>query len=89
MIKIVKRTGHSEDYDSKKLYASIYATCLSIHEPAAAVELFAQKVVEDTENWLAKKTEVTANDIRREAGKHLSLVNPHAGYLYLHHRIMG
>jgi len=70
------------------VYASIYASCLSIHEPGAAAELIAEKVTKDVERWIADKSEVTANDIRRVAGGHLSEINPHAGYLYLHHRIM-
>ena len=88
MKHIVKRNGVSEAFDSHKLYTSIYASCLSIHEPAETAELVAKKVIKDTEAWLFNKNEVTSNDIRHQAGKHLSKINPHAGYVYLHHRIM-
>ncbi len=88
MKHIVKRNGSTEAYDAKKLYASIYTSCLSGHEPTAAAELAAQKVTNDIDAWLAKKAEVTADDIRKTAGEYLSELNPHAGYLYLHHHIM-
>lgn len=88
MKHIVKRNQEIETFDNRKVYASIYASCLAVHEPTAAAELIAGKVTNDIEHWIAAKNEVTANDIRRNAGKYLSEINPHAGYLYLHHRIM-
>jgi len=86
MKHIVKRAGHSEPYDDKKLYASIYSACLSVREPSASAELIAEKVVEFISLWLEKKHEVTANDIRRHAAVHLKSFNPDAAQLFLHHR---
>ena len=88
MKHVIKRTGKSEVFDERKLYASIYATCLSVHELPKTAELTAQKVNNQVIAWLAKKTEVTSYDIRQAAGKFLTDINHHAGYLYLHHRIM-
>lgn len=86
MQHIVKRAGHTEPYDSRKLYASIYSSCFSVREPAATAELVADKVCQDVDAWIAKKNEVTANDIRLQAAKHLSSYNPDAGWIYKHHR---
>jgi transcriptional regulator NrdR family protein len=88
MKHIVKRNSTLETYDSRKVYASMYTSCLSVHETSLVAELVAEKVTKDVDTWMAKKTEVTANDIRTFAGKKLTEINPHAGYLYLHHRIM-
>jgi transcriptional regulator NrdR family protein len=88
MKHIVKRNGKTESFDNRKLYASIYTSCLSVHEQPLAAELVAQKVTKDIETWLFNKNEVSANDIRRVAGKYLSKINPSASYLYLHHRII-
>lgn len=88
MKHIVKRAGHSEIYDSKKLYDSIYASCLAIREPADSSKVIAKKITTDVEKWLESKQEVTVHDIRAYAGKKLLEINHHAGYLYLHHRIM-
>lgn len=86
MSLIVKRRGHTEPYDSKKLYASIYAVVLSVRGPVATAELIAQEVTDAINDWIKKKHEVTSGDIRRAAAKHLATLNPDAAYLYEHHR---
>jgi hypothetical protein len=88
MQHIVKRAGHSEEYDSHKLYASIYAACLSVREPVGSAEIISREVVDLVEKWLTRKHLVTANDIRRQAAKHLQVINPDAAYQYLHHRVI-
>ena len=85
--RIVKRSpGHSEPYDERKLYASIYAACLSLRTPTGEAELTASKVCSDIAPWLATKTELTSTDIRHQAAKHLKLYNPDAAFLYVRHR---
>lgn len=85
---IVKRQGHTEPYDEKKVYASVFAACLSVREPVGSSELVADKVMNDVNSWIARKHEVTANDIRRQASKHLNAYNQDAGHMLLHHRIV-
>ena len=88
MQHIVKRKGHTEPYDDRKVYASVFAACQSVREPAGSAELIADKVQKDVSAWISKKHEVTANDIRRQASKHLSVYNPDAGYMLMHHRVV-
>lgn len=88
MQHIVKRKGHTEPYDEKKVYASVFAACQSVREPAGASELVAEKVLGDVNAWIAKKHEVTSNDIRRQASRHLAVYNPDAGHMLLHHRVV-
>lgn len=88
MKHIVKRGNKTEVFDIKKIYASIYASCLSVHEPTQSAELIADKVTKDIINWLINKNEVSSREIRHQASKFLSEINPHAGYLYSQHRIM-
>jgi transcriptional regulator NrdR family protein len=83
---IVKRKGHSEPYDIKKLYASIYSACLAVRTPEGEAELVAERVVGHMNEWLEPKHEVTAHDIRTQAAKHLKAYNPDASYLYEVHR---
>jgi transcriptional regulator NrdR family protein len=85
---IVKRAGHTELYDNRKLYASIYAAALAVREPAGSAELIAKEVVDRVEEWLGSKHEVTSNDIRVQAAKHLKAINEHAAFQYKHHRIV-
>jgi hypothetical protein len=89
MTHIVKRAkGHSEAYDERKLYASVYASCLSVRTPAGEAELTASRVCKDIAPWLSAKAEVTSADIRRKASTHLKVYNPDAAYMYEQHRIM-
>ena len=86
MKKIVKRHGHSEAFDVKKLYASIYASVISVRGPVATAELVAQAVTDSITEWMDAKHEVTSDDIRRTAAKHLKLLDPDAAQIYEHHR---
>ena len=86
MKHIVKRKGHTEEYDQRKLYASIYSACLSVRATEGEAELVAERVVKDFETWLAPKHEVTARDIRRIAGKNLAAYHADAAYMYRNHR---
>lgn len=83
---IVKRGGHTEPYDERKLYGSIYSSCIAVREPAATAELVAAKVCEDIAAWLGNKHEVTSADIRRMAATALHAYNQDAAWIYRHHR---
>lgn len=86
---IVKRSpGHTEPYDERKLYASIYASCLSLRTPQGEAELTAERVCKDIGPWLLGKAEITSADIRRKAADHFTVYNPNAAYLYKHHRLI-
>lgn len=88
MKHIVKRNNKAEAFDERKLYASIYAACLSVGESVGAAELLAEQVCTDTKKWIEPKSEVSSNDIRVNATKYLGQLNEHAAFLYAHHRIM-
>lgn len=87
---IVKRMpGINEPYDERKLYASIFASCLTVSAHSGEAEVTADRVCRDIEPWLKAKHEVTSKDIRHQASTYLKLYNPDAAYIYLHHRIIG
>lgn len=83
---IVKRHGHSEKYDERKLYASIYNACVATRVSDQEAELVADKVTKLVNDWLEKKHEVTSKDITRVAANHFNSYNSTASYLYEHHR---
>jgi transcriptional regulator NrdR family protein len=86
---IIKRSrGHSEPYDKRKLYASIYASCLSVRTPTGEAELTAERICKDLTPWLDGKQEVTSADIRRQAAQHFKVYNPDAAYIYKHHQVI-
>ena len=89
LTNIVKRSpNHAEPYDERKLYASIYASCLSVRTPSGEAELTAAKLCQDIEPWLHSKQEITSLDIRTHTYEHFKIYNPDAAYMYLHHRLM-
>lgn len=85
---VKRRPGHSEIYDERKLYASIYASCLAVRTPAGAAEMTADRVCRDMDAWLGKKPEITSGDIRRMAAGHLAAYHPDAAYMYKHSRCL-
>lgn len=85
---IVKRKGHSEDYDVRKLYASIYTACLAVQTDEKDAEDTADKVVKHVSKWLENKHEVTSRDIHRMAAQYLVNLNADAGFIYAKHEEM-
>lgn len=86
MKHIVKRAGHSEVYDSRKVYASVYSACMSVREPEATAELIAAQVSKDIDAWIEHKTEVTSLDILATTYKYMNVYNRDAAFIYKHHR---
>lgn len=87
-IDIVKRKGQrpTESFQRDKLHNSIVAACLSAGTPTGQAETIARSVTEEVLGWLQNRPEVTSEDIRQIAGKHLRRHHPDAGYLYEQHR---
>jgi len=87
-VDIVKRGGRraTEAFEEKKLRASILAACLSAGTPVGHADALTQTVTNAVLDWLDTRPEVTSDDLRRTAAKHLSTHHPDAAYLYEHHR---
>jgi transcriptional regulator NrdR family protein len=88
MKHIVKRGGRTETYDERKVYASVYAACVSVRETPETAELIADRVSKDITTWLQQKSEVSSRDIRANTGRLLQNLNEHAAFMYTHHRIL-
>lgn len=90
LIDVVKRGGAraTEHYDREKLHASVLAACLSVRSPGGMAESAASSVCDQVEHWCDSHPEVTSDDIRRIASRHLERIHPEAAYLYKHHRLV-
>jgi len=86
MTTIVKRRGHKQEFDERKLYASIFAACLSAHVKHEEAESIANLVCREIKKWLVDKEEVTSDEIFKQAGKELEHLNKEASFMYLTHR---
>ena len=89
-VHVVKRNSKKagELFNHDKLYASIYASCLSERCPEGQAKVTATAVCEAVASWCATKPEVTTADIRIQASKALEVLHPNAAYFYKHHRVI-
>ncbi|MEX0617170.1 MAG: ATP cone domain-containing protein [Candidatus Woykebacteria bacterium] len=85
MAHIVKRKGHKQEYDDRKVYASVYAACLNVHMKDQEAEGIADKVSKDINQWLKDKSEVDYREIFEQVTKSLSKYNGDASFMYKTH----
>ena len=86
MTHILKRKGHTQEFDERKLYASIYAACLSSHTPHQEAENMANLVTQEVKKWLANQEEITSDKIFKQAVVELEHLNKDAAFMYSTHR---
>lgn len=83
---VVKRQGHKEKYDQKKVYASVYAAVLNCHYSEKPAEKIAAQVTKKVNTWIRKKSSITSSNIRDQIIKNLSeLKDRHIALMYKHH----
>lgn len=83
---IVKRRGHTESFDSRKLYASIYAACRSVEMKEIEAEQIAEMISKQIEKDISKAKAVSSDHLFKLAASHLKAHHPEASYMYIHHR---
>ncbi len=83
---VVKRHGHAEAFDERKIYASVYESCHAAQLSTKQAEKIAASVSLHVKKWVEKKTHVNSNEIHREVVKALKKNHEDAAYLYEHHR---
>ncbi len=80
---IVKRRGHIEHYDEKKVYASVYAAALNCHYSEQESEKVAEYVMKKVNAWIAKQKSFESTDIRDQILKNIK--DNHVVLMYKHH----
>lgn len=86
MKHIVKRKGHEEHFDERKIYASCYASCLGTRMKNEEAENICESVCKDMKSWVAKKSEMSSTQIFAQMVKTIAKYNKNAAYLYETHR---
>ncbi len=82
----VKRKGHKEPFDPRKIYASVYSSCVALRMTEDEAELIAQKVESDIKETVKDAEEVTAHTIHKLVVESLKKYHPDAAYLYENHK---
>ncbi|OGE78818.1 MAG: hypothetical protein A2751_01320 [Candidatus Doudnabacteria bacterium RIFCSPHIGHO2_01_FULL_46_14] len=86
MPHIVKRRGHKEPFDGKKVYAASYAACRNAHLSEMLAENIADTVQKRLESWVDAKNEISSDEIFREIITVLKELHPDAAFLFETHR---
>ena len=83
---IVKRQGHKEKFDDRKVYAACYAACLNCFMKHKEAEQICNSVAKEIKKWIQNKKVVTSNQIFSETSKIISKYHEDAAFMYKTHR---
>jgi transcriptional regulator NrdR family protein len=82
---IVKRNGHTEKFDEKKVYGSVYAACASAHYEDMLSEKTAEKITNHIKKFTKGKKMVKSEDIHKKVVVELKKKDEHLAFFYEHH----
>ena len=83
---IVKRKGHVEEFDERKVYASCYAACLSSHIQYTEAEKICEKVSKEVKAWARKKRSMNSDELFKKITAAIKKHNKNAALMYETHR---
>ena len=83
---IVKRQGHEERFDERKVYASCYAACLSAHIKHREAERISEQVSMKIKRWIGGKRTVSSTKIHDEVARTLRAHDKNAAFMYDTHK---
>lgn len=86
ILEIVKRKGHTELYDERKVYGSCFFACRNAHLGKEEAEEICNKVSAEVTKWIKSHKTVSSNDIFRKLIDELKKHNEDAAFLYETHR---
>ena len=85
MVLVVKRRGYTENFDERKLYASVYAACASAHYQELQCEKTAGEVSEKITGSIKHMKTISSLDIRKMVEKELKIVDKNLPPFYMIH----
>ncbi len=85
-MKIIKRKGHTEIYDERKVYGSCFFACRNAHLSEKESEEICSKICISIAKLINKKKVISSNYIFRLLIQELKRHNEDAAFLYETHR---
>jgi len=82
---IVKRKGHSEAFDEKKVYASVYSACASAHYEECDCETTADKVTKTIKAHVKTKKYIESKQLRKKIELELKKKDKELAFYYEQH----
>lgn len=86
MEHIVKRKGHKERFDERKVYASVFAACMSLRMSDEEAELIAHMVTKEVTDEFEEVHEVSAHSIHKFVTNSLKKYNKDVAFMYETHK---
>ena len=86
VMAIVKRRGHHETYDERKIYGSAYFACRNAHLNEVESERISEKVCSEITKIVKAKKMVSSDYIFWLVGEELKKYDEDAAFLYETHR---
>lgn len=82
---IVKRKGHTEEFDERKVYASVYAACASAHYDESSCEKTADSITKAIKKLVKSKKSVQSLEIRKKVNAELEKKDKELAFYYEQH----
>ncbi len=82
----VKRAGHTEEFDERKVYGSCYEACLNASIPKMQCEQICEKVCATIKTWAIAKHVVTSHQIFLRVIAEIKKHDKNAAFMYETHR---
>ncbi|MBS3114352.1 hypothetical protein J4448_04585 [Candidatus Woesearchaeota archaeon] len=86
VLQIVKRKGHTELYDERKVYGSCFFACRNAHLSEQEAEEICKKICASVTKWIKTKRVVSSSEIFKILVQELKKHNEDAAFLYETHR---
>ncbi len=83
---VVKRRGHNEPFDERKVYGSIYASCASCDIKERECEKLAEQVVSELKKTISGRNEINSTEIFGLVISILAKYHEDAAFMYQAHR---
>ena len=83
---IVKRKGHSEKFDERKIYLSCFASCRVVGIPDRQNEKICSSVTKGARAWIRNRREVKSKDILKFVVASLKKHSKEAAFMYETHK---
>lgn len=86
MTHIVKRRGHKQEFDPRKIYGSVYNSCRNAHLTEIESEKIAEAMQLHMEKWIKGKKDTTSQEIFEQVATAMRSFHEDAAFLYATHR---
>lgn len=79
---IIKRKGHAEYFDERKLYASIYSAALNCHKSEEESEKIADETSNNVKKWLHYNPTTKSHKLKVQVIKELKEIDKDIAMMY-------